>query len=1196
MNKKIYAYLKKNFVAKVLILVLLATANVGLVVAVREYLASRPTPVAEISRNRDFGNGLQGDIDALTQEVESIGGSVSQYKNEDDYLKSQAEAERLAVEQARQERNATIDTYDNTFQPVSQKIIVIDSQNNVLSNAMVLLAGVPRYTSVDGFIQTTIDTEFVEMIVEYPGYMPYIEFLQVTGSTKVVTLRKPSDAISIFGVVLDYNDDTVNLITQNYGIDISDNDIDSANIQIIDNLGDGEKTYTIYQNSTPILTSNTGVWSSIALKEKFKEGENISVGVVYEGIESELIPLRLQFVDSYYFDIEKAFLQSLGVGDKVPGLDEDFQISQDNDVLNFVLPNILAIIAALSRFKGNGDKDISYTYNNIEKEFVIAIGFTIWDKDISKERQQNTFKKIGKKIETLGDGSWVDKFSKWLDEDGDFRKNDSGKATTLFGKSFNFSIDLLGTFTFSTENGFKLINAQVGVNFGITLKLSWTVIVVVVPVYFTLEVGAELYLSLDLVINAFVLTFNIYIKAGFGVGIGNLIGVGFAAKGEFEFTLQIGGPDIDDQFDGKGGFDFSVIVEAFVLFFHYEHIFIDKSHEWDWFDSELNGDSFQKIDFTNYTDTQLYQDSRVKIVQIGDKLVATYLEVNPTDSNNPTRLMYQVYQNGEWGTAKPLVVDKDTPDFYSDLYELNGDVYSVWQSFDKPISDQDSMTDIASASQIYISKFDASTNTFEKPQQITNNDKWTTLPKLTTNDAGQITAVWIQNDENDIFGTTGKNSIEYSTMSSNGNWSNPTELYSTTKTIDNFEPIYSNNQLMVSANISSSDDIFDSSSKDVYLISKNSATNITNSDTYAGSARFVDYQGSAKLFFNNDNKISYVDINSSTNIIDIVDNFTGDFFTYNTIDGLVLTYLDSVNGTTQIKKMLYDNTSKQWINDVQVTNSEYDITQYDAVVDNSGNLEVLYQQFEQDDDRNIAVSQLGYETDASVQYDLELVDVQYSESFDTENTNTIYAEIKNLGSNSFDSIKYNINGYNAIVDLAEPLLPNQSTLVALDFDYDISDKVEIFVEISNHEESDYTNNTLAIVNDFMYYDMNMSLSQDGTGIATLNIQVDNKSYIDDEFRIQVSTIDGDVLYIGEWISIEKVSSKNIRLILDCNELNIASDTLLKVELVSKTRQLYNKYELIYLDGYIIKPQPVYNPWRDMLYQAKALMPNLWGWN
>jgi len=37
-------------------------------------------------------------------------------------------------------------------------------------------------------------------------------------------------------------------------------------------------------------------------------------------------------------------------------------------------------------------------------------------------------------------------------------------------------------------------------------------------------------------------------------------------------------------------------------------------------------------------------------------------------------------------------------------------------------------------------------------------------------------------------------------------------------------------------------------------------------------------------------------------------------------------------------------------------------------------------------------------------------------------------------------------------------------------------------------------------------------------------------------------------------------------------------------------------EFIYLDGYIIKPQPVYNPWRDMLYQAKALMPNLWGWN
>jgi len=208
--------------------------------------------------------------------------------------------------------------------------------------------------------------------------------------------------------------------------------------------------------------------------------------------------------------------------------------------------------------------------------------------------------------------------------------------------------------------------------------------------------------------------------------------------------------------------------------------------------------------------------------------------------------------------------------------------------------------------------------------------------------------------------------------------------------------------------------------------------------------------------------------------------------------------------------------------------------------------------------------------------------------------NKISVEIKNLGSYSFDSIKYNINGYTNIVTLSEPLVPNQSTLVALDFDYDISDKVEIFVGINNHEESDYSNNSFSINNDFVYYDMNLSLSQDGTGIATLNIQVENRSYIDDEFRIQVSTIDGDVLYLDDWNSIESSSSKNIWLLLDCNELNIASDTLLKVELISKTKQLYNKYELIYLDGYIIKPQPVYNPWRDMLYKAKALMPNLWG--
>ena len=1187
MKTKMLNYLQRNLIAKLLVLVLFLSINAGLIVAIKTFVDNRETPIA----NHISAKPKSFDYDSIKRDFESIGGEISTYDSEEEYLKAELEKEKRYKRQ--------VETFaDETFNPVVQEIVVIENlTGDVLPNALVRIDGVPRFTGRDGKIKTTIDKPTVELIVEVDGYNPEIFYPDINGSTITVRMRKPSDELEIFAVMLHYDGDTVNLLTQDYGVD-KDAEYDKvyANLQIVANRDANQ--YMILQNGSVVLENDTGIFENIDIENTFAVGDDISVQFLYDGIYSKEIKTKLEIVDTHDINLEQIVLQDASFLETV-----GFYL--DDPILGSVLFGFLEVLnqifASSKKGQGTSDKNFEFVYDNRNKTFKVALGVRF---DIGKVGTVNDDRK--ETLATYDSFKRSMKTSKSRWEKGDFASLKTALHNSVKPKQkkeTNFTISKIKSlrvewefygfleFKYSNDVGKYIFNeASLGLSLTISFKIGTQVVVWIIPFYIYLELGGgfNVEISISNKLNlAIKLIFNLFAKVGAGIGLESLAYVGVWGKfqANAEFGLSTG-----DGFYTKGWGDLIGGVEARFLMFNESWQFWN-SPSMEWWDTTKNkfdissNTKVDKLSTSVVEPTKLqkssnaiyqnsYTDIRPQALQIGDQTLLVWVDSdNSKDELNSTGLMYSVLENDTWSIPQK-VYDDNRADFYPSLQLYNNEAYLVWHKVNQKITKRDTIESISNASDIMFSKFDTSNNSFEKPTQITHDDGMQSLPQIALDPSGQnpLTVLWLENSENDIFGNTGINSIQYSTFENN-NWSSAKTILESDTPVTSYTSAYANNALQVATAISNDSNILEVSNSDIYLASTNKdVINLTNSDSLSTSPQFVVTNDRVQLLYYNNGILSYDILQQQETIIlenteekEVSPNFVA---ISNGTSVNILYPSQDENSITQLNKIVYDSNAKRWVDSIQVTNSTLDIDQFTGIITDSGKLLSIYSQIDRDDDGKIITSTLNFDIDKTADYDLILRDIYYDEVFQT-GQNSIYLDIANVGSKAFDTISVDINNITQVINLDEILLPMQSTIVEVLFDYKGEERIKIVAKIYGNIDCDYDNNEKVISTQYVSYDMNIDKVQVDEHTDRFRISISNLSHISDNIRILVKDqLDGSIVYtISEYVAVETQGKISFELILDYKELNIVGQSRLCFVIDSQHTQFSIQYDYVIVDGY-----------------------------
>ena len=122
-------------------------------------------------------------------------------------------------------------------------------------------------------------------LIEKNDYNPYIEIMEVSNTEKVVHLKKESDDIEIFGVMLtEIETLPVNLINSKYTILLEDLPVYVANMQFLTNVK--ADTYNLLLENEVIYSSDENIIYDIDFNEDM-ENKKFYAQVEYQGIVSK---------------------------------------------------------------------------------------------------------------------------------------------------------------------------------------------------------------------------------------------------------------------------------------------------------------------------------------------------------------------------------------------------------------------------------------------------------------------------------------------------------------------------------------------------------------------------------------------------------------------------------------------------------------------------------------------------------------------------------------------------------------------------------------------------------------------------------------------------------------------------------------------------------------------------------------------
>ena len=367
-------------------------------------------------------------------------------------------------------------------------------------------------------------------------------------------------------------------------------------------------------------------------------------------------------------------------------------------------------------------------------------------------------------------------------------------------------------------DGGVILNPTVGVNLNLPFFLG------PIPMYFEAALTGEVTAQLNVIFNETAKNFlpngqisgKITLGGGVGAGVKNVLYIGGGVEGSLKPDWRIYTGGRQDSF--KLTATVNAYAKAGVVIFEYKKSW-DPFYEAVWIEYPQQSRSMLSpmmlagaYDPANYTQKDLsyldqgsrflaeestpalqaapspvaqtlkdniYRESTPQYLRFADG-TALAVWVDAADSGlNSTQLYYSRYDGSSW-SSPALVAADGTLDYAPQLTLVDGTAWLVWQNAVRTFTGEDTLESIAPDFDISVASF-APGSGFTDPVTFTR-EGLDMLPTLCGGEDGTVYAAWVNNSENDWFGS-GSNSILYSACTG-GSWSEVKAAYTGLGAID----------------------------------------------------------------------------------------------------------------------------------------------------------------------------------------------------------------------------------------------------------------------------------------------------------------------------------------------------------------------------------------------------------------------------
>ena len=753
------------------------------------------------------------------------------------------------------------------------------------------------------------------------------------------------------------------------------------------------------------------------------------------------------------------------------------------------------------------------------------LDFGLISADVELDAENGTFKAaLGVNFEKNDDGKFdAAEFTSFKSMVKDMRQNILAGATVAsianglrkggYGNTFHVKIKsgwepdaaICGYVEGKLENG-AMIPTEGGIIASAALEYSYEgqAFIVVVPVYYTIGAGGEISLSANVknvaAGSGFAPVFegNVeiapYFEIGGGVGVVYIGQVGARGKATLSFNIALDRDYTKVDLTGQAYFDIKALG-----FISYEREFANGT--WTIYETGRNTlslasepeDIYSQIDIyapavpedrsyadnpsewlgeeqvlsfaADYTNKEVrvlqsnaYPDAEPQIMDVNGTKVMVWLTDNTSRTDeNKSMLVYSVYiEDYDTWSAPKAILDNGMADYYP----VAKDGYVVWQKAAETFGKGVSLAEVAKNTEIYIVKFEGTS--FGTPVRLTNNGILDTQPQVAVSE-NEVTVVWTENSENNIFGYTGRNSIYRKTYDGQ-TWSEAELLADGLNTVAYLAVGYMNGSCIVAYSLDGDNDLNTVNDREIYLIRNGRTERFTENATLDSHPVFEKINGSEALFWYSDNNVYYVtDLDNrvlNTISADGILQLTDEYSVLSNGNNTAILWTTVEDGVSEIHGALYDGS--QWSDDIEITQEGQSVRYPAGVIEENGDLMIAFNRIQ-----NVADGDYYRDGRADLciirvrpSYDLSIENVILADGLKAGAELPLYLTVKNTGELPVTQISADVfdtdGSRSGHFDLDQILQPGETA--EFELSYTAGSTVspgEIRVKISTADGSEY---------------------------------------------------------------------------------------------------------------------------------------------
>ena len=324
--------------------------------------------------------------------------------------------------------------------------------------------------------------------------------------------------------------------------------------------------------------------------------------------------------------------------------------------------------------------------------------------------------------------------------------------------------------------------------------------------------------------------------------------------------------------------------------------------------------------------TSAYEYIEPRIITCGDTVMMIYADdIASRATENMQALVYSIYDPILSVWSEPAQIDtNETFDNDFEVYSDGKDIFVIYSEEKDTVGLSEDLSDVASNSEITIARYDFDSGKF-KTQRITDDDIYDFGGNISVID-GVPTAVWVANEENNVFGFNKANTVKMSKFI-DGNWTTPEIMATGLSVVTSLDVGTIDAEKYIALTVDADNDFDTENDNYLMLISDDkNITEIKTANSGNSDAKFVSFEGKSILVWTDAGFVNTLDNNEAKILNGLEDISVGSEFAYTNCGDNK--YLISFKSEQEVYAVYYNGNN--WSSCAKVTDIENDLGAFDV--------------------------------------------------------------------------------------------------------------------------------------------------------------------------------------------------------------------------------------------------------------------------